>query len=95
MSKLMLRGFTDVPAADLDAVVAELPNHVQLTLQEPGCLMFDVVQDKANPSRFDVYEEFSDEGAFERHQQRVKNSQWGEITADVVRHYEIFTKSDV
>lgn len=89
MSKLVLSGYIEVPEADADAILAELPNHIQLTLQEPGCLFFDVSQDKTNPARFRVYEEFSDEAAFDRHQQRVKNSRWGDITARVSRHYEI------
>lgn len=36
---------------------------------EPGCLRFDVVQDKDNPNRFYYYEVYRDEAALEAHRQ--------------------------
>jgi len=89
MSKVILTGFILVPAEDLPAIKKELINHKQLTLQEEGCLIFDVVQCQSNPSRFNVYEEFVDKSAFEAHQKRVKSSYWGEVTVNVERHYEL------
>ncbi|XQW88447.1 putative quinol monooxygenase [Aeromonas veronii] len=59
------------------AVKDELDNHIQLTRAESGCLIFEVTQDLLNPCRFDVYEEFVDEAAFQVHQARVKSSRWG------------------
>lgn len=85
MSKVILTGFILVPAEDLPAIKKELINHKQLTLQEEGCLIFDVVQCQSNPSRFNVYEEFVDKSAFEAHQERVKSSYWGEVTVNVER----------
>ena len=78
-----------MPACDIDAVETELDNHIRLTKAEEGCIVFEVVQDKSNRYRFDVYEEFSDQESFRRHQDRVKNSTWGEVTASVIRNYEI------
>lgn len=89
MSKVVLKGFILVPEADLDVVKQELNNHKRLTLQEQGCLVFDVVENADNPLRFDVYEEFLDKVSFEQHQQRVKASYWGEVTRNVERYYEI------
>ncbi|MGY2574442.1 putative quinol monooxygenase [Vibrio sp. C8] len=89
MSKVILKGFILVPEADLDAVKQELINHKRLTLEEQGCLVFDVVENSDNPLRFDVYEEFLNKASFEHHQQRVKVSYWGEVTRDVERYYEI------
>ncbi|GAM65295.1 arginase [Vibrio ishigakensis] len=52
-------------------------------------MVFEVVQDDTEPRRFSVYEEFESEQAFNAHQQRVKQSEWGKDTVDVERHYTI------
>jgi quinol monooxygenase YgiN len=36
---------------------------------EPGCLRFDVIQDKDDPNRFYFYEVYRDEAALEAHRQ--------------------------
>ncbi|MDP5252774.1 MULTISPECIES: putative quinol monooxygenase [unclassified Vibrio] len=90
MTKIILKGFILVPCEDLQIVEQELPTHTKLTLEEDGCLAFSVTKNKANPNRFDVYEVFTDRQAFDQHQIRVKHSYWGQVTANVERHYEIF-----
>ena len=35
-----------MPGEELSAVTEELPNHITLTLQEEGCLMFEVLPDE-------------------------------------------------
>lgn len=94
MGRVILRGHIQVPADDLEAVKAELDNHIRLTRAEEGCLLFEVVQDDEDPCRFTVREEFSDRASFERHQAQVKRSAWGAITARVARHYEITQSED-
>ncbi|UBR44449.1 putative quinol monooxygenase [Aeromonas veronii] len=89
MGVVILNGFIIVPPNDLAAVKDELDNHIQLTRAETGCLIFKVTQDPLNPCRFDVYEEFVDEAAFQAHQARVKSSRWGKITVNVERHYTV------
>ncbi|MGB0783947.1 MAG: putative quinol monooxygenase [Marinomonas sp.] len=89
MSKITLSGHIEVPSEDLNEVLAELPNHIALTHQEAGCITFSVTRDSSNPQRFDVYEEFTDKVAFEKHQTRVKASHWGEVTKNVERFYTI------
>jgi len=89
MSKVVLKGYIIVADGDLLKVQKELVNHKALTLQEPGCLLFEVTQSKADPNVFDVYEEFENKAAFEHHQQRVISSYWGAITRNVERHYQI------
>jgi len=89
MSRVILKGFIIVPPNDLAAVKDELDNHIQLTRAETGCLIFEVTQDQLNPCRFDVYEEFAEQAAFQAHQARVKSSRWGEITVNVERHYTV------
>ncbi|ALM66250.1 hypothetical protein K6U37_21720 [Vibrio parahaemolyticus] len=51
--------------------------------------MFQVVENPDNPLRFDVYEEFTNRDTFEHHQLRVKDSDWGRVTVNVERHYDI------
>jgi autoinducer 2-degrading protein len=58
VTKIILKGYMLIPDTDLDAVKKELPNHIQLTRQEEGCLVFNVFLDAKNPDRFNVYEDF-------------------------------------
>ena len=72
MAKVILTGHIIVPDADIAAVKIELINHIALTRQESGCLVFEVSQDTENRNRFNVYEEFSDRTSFASHQDRVR-----------------------
>ena len=89
MTKVILKGHIIVPDSDIAAVKMELINHIELTRQESGCLVFKVSQDTENLNRFNVYEEFTDRDSFANHQDRVRQSMWGTITVNVERHYEI------
>lgn len=89
MSKIILSGYIIVPEPDLEAVQEKLPEHILKTREEEGCLVFNVDQDPADPCRFQVYEEFKNNAAFEFHQARVGASEWGEVTRNVKRHYMI------
>ena len=72
MGKVKLSGYIVVPKDDLDLVLSELPNHIDLTRQEVGCISFDVRQSHSEPCRFDVDEEFRSREAFE-HRKRSAN----------------------
>ncbi len=89
MSKVVLKGHIIVPDSDLLAVKNEIVTHKELTIQEDGCLMFEVTQDVENLNKFNVYEEFIDQNSFAVHQNRVRESTWGVITTNVERHYQI------
>lgn len=88
MSKVTLTGYIIVPDCDIETVRKALPIHIELTRQEPGCLIFKVTPDALNPGRFDVYEEFVDQAAFESHQARVNASDWGRVTENIERFYQ-------
>ena len=88
MSRVILKGFILVADEDLPVVREELRNHIQLTLQEEGCLVFEVSEDEENINRFNVYEEFSDSRSFELHQERVRNSNWAKVSKNVERNYQ-------
>ena len=90
MGKVILKGFIVVPEEELNLVSQALEKHVELTKQESGCLVFNVYQRSHSPCYFDVYEEFSSNTAFEHHQRRVKASEWGRVTSNVERHYEVW-----
>lgn len=89
MAKVILKGHIIVPDSDIAAVKIELTNHIELTRQESGCLVFEVSQEAENLNRFNVYEEFTDRESFASHQDRVRESKWGAVTVNVERHYEI------
>ncbi|MGS0824373.1 putative quinol monooxygenase [Shewanella sp. 0m-8] len=89
MAKIILQGFIIVSDPDLELVSRELVTHQSLTLKEPGCLTFSVTPDESNRNKFNVYEEFVDQTAINNHQARVKSSQWGRVTQNVQRHYQI------
>lgn len=89
MSKVILQGFILVPDADLQIVKDELVIHKKLTLEEPGCLAFEVSLDVENSNKFNVYEEFIDQAAFDNHQFRIKSSEWAKVTKQVERNYQI------
>ena len=89
ITKTTLQGYIIVSDADLAIVQNELVTHKKLTQEESGCIIFKVTQDLGNINKFNVYEEFIDQQAFDRHQLRVKNSKWGKVTANVQRHYQI------
>lgn len=89
MPEVTLTGHIVVPTSDLDAVAAELPNHIRLTRDEPGCLEFCVTRDENVPAIYHVSERFDSSRAFSQHQDRVRASKWGSITANVERHYTI------
>jgi quinol monooxygenase YgiN len=89
MARVVLSGFIEVPASDLSAVREELPKHIEATLAEEGCIVFEVVEDASTPGRFHVYEEFSSKEAFEQHQRRTTASRWGKVAAGAKRHYSV------
>jgi (4S)-4-hydroxy-5-phosphonooxypentane-2,3-dione isomerase len=89
MANVTLRGHIIVPSAEVEAVTAELTNHIALTRAEQGCIVFEVSKDAANSNRFNVYEEFRDPASFLQHQKRVAASDWGSVTKNVARFNEI------
>lgn len=88
-SRVVLEGYIVVPDSDLSQILKELPNHIKLTKEEEGCLLFSVLQRSSEPNVFDVFEEFADKNAFDRHQERARQSTWSEVTSNVERYYTV------
>ncbi|MGD8194147.1 putative quinol monooxygenase [Herbiconiux sp. P18] len=75
-------------AAEAAIVATQLPEHIELTRAEPGCLSFEVAATD-DPLVWTVEERFASEDAFATHQARVAASEWGRSTAGIERQYEI------
>lgn len=73
---------------DVEIVKDHLPEHIRLTLEEAGCLSFEVWQTD-DPLIWGVEERFTDASAFSYHQQRTRASAWWTATAAIPRSYEV------
>lgn len=71
---------------EVELVQRLLPEHVELTRAEPGCLRFDVVRTD-DPLVWQVDELFVDQSSFADHQRRVADSAWGRATGGIKRRY--------
>ena len=75
-------------AAEAARVHALLPAHVALTRAEAGCLRFEVTPE-ADGLTWRVFEQFTDQAAFDAHQARAGASDWAAGTAGIARDYQI------
>ncbi|NTE85625.1 putative quinol monooxygenase [Agrobacterium rubi] len=87
--RIYLQGHIDVPPDRRQAVADALPLHIELTLAEPGCMAFEVLPSPDVDGRYLVSEIFSDQAAFDAHQQRIKSSEWFVVTQGIPRDYRI------
>ena len=86
-ARVSLKGLIHVPVPVPDEIRTALETHIDQTRKEKGCLQFNVVQSKDDKSVFEVSEVFVNKAAFDMHQQRVKTSDWGLVSKDLVREY--------
>ena len=84
-----LQGVLIVPRDQHEQVHAALVRHKALTRAESGCLAFDVWTDSTDPALFHVKEAFIDGEAFALHQSRAGASDWGRLTQNFERRYEV------
>jgi quinol monooxygenase YgiN len=63
-------------------VTAHLPDHIRLSRAEAGCLHFDRAPND-DPLVWQMEESFTDQAAFDLHQQRTRVSEWWTWTATV------------
>lgn len=73
---------------DAALVTRLLPEHMRLTLAEPGCLSFKVLP-MNDGLTWAVDETFADRAAFTAHQNRTAASDWGRATSHIPRSYRI------
>jgi len=89
MAKVTVTGTLTVEESELAIIRSALNVHMHLTRAEQGCIVFDVVDDPEHVGRFNVYEEFVDRDAFEKHQARTKDSDWATASRNVERSFDI------
>ena len=73
---------------ETEIVRRHLPEHVDLTRAEPGCISFDVFPTD-DPLIWTVEEHSQNRDSFGSHQERTQASTWGVATAKITRDYEI------
>lgn len=89
MGMITLTGYIAVPDQDIAMVQAHAPEHTRLSLEEDGCLEFNLNVDPTNPNKYLVDELFKDRAAFDVHSKRAKASEWGKATAHLERNFKI------
>ena len=89
MPKVYLEGLLVAETAAHHAIVdLYLEDHILLTRAEPGCIKFEVTGDPKRRGYFHVSEEFESEEDFEFHQQRSRDSEWGQVSAPLERRFK-------
>jgi autoinducer 2-degrading protein len=65
-----------------DPFIQACLENAKATLQEPGALRFDVLQQADDPYRFVLYEVYRDEAGIEAHKQTAHYAKWRDTVAD-------------
>lgn len=73
--------------AQMMTALSLLPDHVEASRAEPGCLRFDLWQDD-DPMIWHLAELFVDADAFAAHQARLADSAWGRDSTAITRDYQ-------
>ena len=72
-----VHGYLDMLENRLQAVLAQLEDHIRLELSTQV------------PGRLNVFEEFQNHAALQDHQDRLGQSDWEKVTSSIERYYEI------
>jgi quinol monooxygenase YgiN len=81
---LIVHVFVSVKAEHLAAFTAASLDNARHSLEEPGVLRFDVLQDGADPARFVLHEVYLDEEALAAHKQTAHYARWRDTVADMM-----------
>jgi putative acetyltransferase len=73
-------------AGQMMTALSLLPDHMDLSRAETGCLRFDITQDE-DPLVWSLSEVFADTSAFAAHQSRTADSIWGRDSTDIGRDF--------
>ena len=68
MSELVLVVNIRIKPENVQKFMAEVVANAKAARTEPGCLQFDVVVDRDDPTKIMLYEIYKDDAAFESHQ---------------------------
>ncbi|MBV1867877.1 MAG: antibiotic biosynthesis monooxygenase [Marinosulfonomonas sp.] len=86
---IVITGNLTCTPGDLAMVSAALPEHIRLTMAEPGCISFVIVPAPEAPCRFEIAERFVSRAAFDAHSARTKASEWWKLTAHIPREIQL------
>ncbi len=75
--------------AEAEMIQLHLPRHLRLSRNEAGCLRFDA-QPTDDPFAWQIDKLFIDEAAYDAHQRRTVDSEWGRLSAGVTRDFTKF-----
>ena len=75
-------GIITVKPEHLDAFVEHVRAHARNSLMEPGCLRYDVLQDRQDPQTICLYEVFRSEADLQTHKQQEYYKRWMAMSRD-------------
>jgi (4S)-4-hydroxy-5-phosphonooxypentane-2,3-dione isomerase len=78
----VITGFRRVNPQYVDQYLKHIAEMAQISLSEPGCLRYDILQDNTDPTVFGLYECFVDEAAARAHQAAPAHNWWREVSRD-------------
>lgn len=81
-------GTMDLSVGRRGVVLDALPDHIDLTRSEPGCLTFNI---EIEANHLSVEEVFTDNAAFKAHQARIRGTLWASVTMGLERNYQVST----
>jgi len=73
-------GIVKVKPEHLREFVENVRTHARHSAGEPGCLRFDVLQDRGDPQTICLYEVFRSEADLEQHRQQDYYKRWMEMS---------------
>ena len=75
-------GFRRVKPEYIEDYRESIAEMAKVSLAEPGCLRYDILQDNTDPTVFGLYECFVDEAAARAHQAAPAHNWWREVSRD-------------
>jgi autoinducer 2-degrading protein len=75
-------GIIKVKLEHLASFVEHIEQHARNSVREPGCLRYDVLQDRNDRQTICLYEVFRSEADFRNHQEQDYYKRWMEMSRD-------------
>lgn len=67
----------------IDEFVAATLSNAKSSLEEPGCVRFDVLQEVDDPAHFELHEAYRDQAGHAAHRDSAHYKAWAEAVADL------------
>ena len=80
----ILHVFLHVKADQIEAFKTLTLDNARNTRQEPGCVRFDVLQDKDDPTRFTFIEVYKDPSDIDHHKATDHYARWADNVGDLL-----------